>query len=134
MNSEPRISGTARRRPKHLNLLKIHLPLPGVLSILHRVSGVLLALALPVSLGALQVSLESEEGYECVAEFFGHPLMKLMVWGAAWALFHHLCAGIRFLALDFHIGVELRAARITAAAAFAASVAMTLAFGVWLWL
>ena len=134
MSPEPQAPVNVRRRPKHLNLLKIHLPLPGVLSILHRVSGVLLALALPVSLGALQVSLESAEGYDCVAEFFGHPLMKLMVWGAAWALFHHLCAGIRFLALDFHIGVELRAARMTAAAAFAASVAMTLAFGVWLWL
>lgn len=132
MNPNP--AGAARKRPKHLNLLKIHLPMPGVLSILHRVSGVVLALALPVALGALQVGMESEAGYDCVAEFFGHPLMKLVVWGAAWALFHHLCAGVRFLALDFHLGVELTAARRTAAAAFAVSVLMTLAFGVWLWL
>ena len=134
MNTTPSMSGAPRRRPKHLNLLKIHLPLPGVLSILHRVSGVILTMALPVVLGALHFSLESEEGYECVAEFFSHPLMKLVVWGGAWALFHHLCAGIRFLALDFHVGVELGAARKTAAAAFAVSILMTLAFGVWLWL
>ena len=127
-------AGMSARRPKHLNLFKIHLPLPGVLSILHRVSGVLLAWALPAALGALHFSLESEEGYECVAEFFAHPLMKLLVWGAAWALFHHLCAGVRFLALDFHIGTELATARRTAMAAFVVSILMTLAFGVWLWL
>ena len=127
-------SGPVRKRPKHLNLLKIRLPLPGVVSILHRVSGVILILALPVALGSLQVSMESEEGYDCVAEFFGHPLMKLVVWGTAWALFHHLCAGVRFLALDFHIGMELPAARKTAGAALAGGILMTLAFGAWLWL
>ena len=134
MSPQAATPGMPPRRPKHLNLLKIHLPLPGVLSILHRVSGVLLAWSLPAALGALHVSLESEEGYECVAEFFAHPLMKLVVWGAAWALFHHLCAGVRFLLLDFHIGVELAAARKSAAAALAVSILMTLAFGVWLWL
>lgn len=134
MGADSTTAGGGNRRPKHLNLLKIHLPLPGVLSILHRVSGVLLIWALPVALGALHFSLESEEGYECVAEFFAHPLMKLLVWGSAWALFHHLCAGVRFLALDFHIGVELAAARKSAASAFVVSILMTLAFGVWLWL
>ncbi|WOV90979.1 MAG: succinate dehydrogenase, cytochrome b556 subunit [Candidatus Zeuxoniibacter abyssi] len=120
-------------RPKHLNLLQIRLPLPGVLSIFHRISGVLLILALPFFLGALQYSVKSQEGYDCVAQFFSHPLAKLVVWGAAWALFHHLCAGIRFLLLDLHIGVELAAARASAAAAFVVSIVLTVIFGVWLW-
>ncbi|MGI9297749.1 MAG: succinate dehydrogenase, cytochrome b556 subunit [Gammaproteobacteria bacterium] len=118
---------------KHLNLLAIRLPLPGVLSILHRISGVILIGALPFALAALQWSVGSREEYTQVAECFSHPFIKLCVWGVAWSLFHHLCAGIRFLLLDFHIGVSLAAARFSAGAAFAASILMTAVFGVWLW-
>lgn len=121
------------RRPKHLNLLQIHLPLPGVLSILHRVSGVLLILALPFALAILQFSIASAEDYANVVEFCANPLVKIMVWGVAWALFHHLCAGIRFLLLDCHIGISLEAARTSTLIAFAASILLTVLFGVWLW-
>ena len=121
------------RRPKYLNLLAIRLPLPGVLSILHRVSGVILMGALPFALWALDLSVASEESYKLVVECLSHPFIKLCVWGAAWALFHHLCAGVRFLLLDFHIWGELAAARFSAAAAFVVSVLMTVVFGVWLW-
>ena len=122
------------KRPKHLNLLKIHLPLPGVLSILHRVSGAILILALPFALGALHFSLQSAESYAATARCLSHPLAKLAALGTGWALFHHVCAGVRFVLLDFHIGVALRPARFSAMAAFAVSVVMTIAFGVWLWL
>ena len=121
------------QRPKYLNLLQIRLPLPGVLSIFHRISGVLLILALPFFLATLQYSISNEEGYDCVVQFFSHPLAKLVVWGVAWALFHHVCAGVRFLLLDFHIGVELAAARTSAVLAFVVSIVLTLLFGVWLW-
>ena len=122
-----------RRVVKHLNLLAIRLPLPGVLSILHRASGALLIVALPIALGFLQWSLESEEKYAQVVACLSHPFVKLCVWGIAWALFHHLCAGIRFLLLDLHIGASLAAARFSAGVAFAASIFMTIVFGVWLW-
>lgn len=124
---------SAPRRPKHLNLLQIRLPLPGVLSILHRVSGVLLIWALPFALAALQCSIADAEGYAAVVAFLAHPLVKIAVWGVAWALFHHLCAGVRFLLLDCHIGVSLPAARASAVAAFVVSILLTVLFGVWLW-
>lgn len=122
-----------KRRPKHLNLFVIRLPLPGVLSILHRVSGVLLIIALPFVLWALDVSTSSGRGYDQVSYILSQPLPKLCVWAAAWALFHHFCAGIRFLLLDIHIGTSLQAARISAGVAFVVSIAMTIAFGAWLW-
>lgn len=122
-----------QRRLRYLNLLAIRLPLPGVLSILHRVSGVLLIIALPFALAALQYSVESADGYDLVAAVLAHPLVKLAVWGVVWAFLHHLCAGLRFLLLDFHIGVSLAAARRSAGIAFAASIALTLLFGAWLW-
>ena len=123
-----------QKRLRYLNLFAIRLPLPGVLSILHRVSGVLLILALPAALAALQWSVESEGGYDNVVEVLAHPLAKLVVWGIVWAFLHHLCAGLRFLLLDFHIGVGLAAARSTTVLAFAVSIVLTLLFGVWLWL
>lgn len=118
---------------KHLNLLVIRLPLPGVLSILHRVSGVILLGALPFALWALQQSTASAEAYRQLAACLSHPFVKLCVWGAAWALFHHLCAGGRFLLLDIHIGTSLPMARRSAAIAFGASILMTITFGIWLW-
>ena len=124
----------AQRRPKYLNLLQIRLPLPGVLSILHRVSGMLLVFALPFFLAALQCSIASREGYDAIVGILSHPLVKLAVWAAVWALLHHLCAGIRFLLLDMHMGTALSAARASSVAAFIVSLLLTALFGVWLWL
>lgn len=122
-----------QKRLRYLNLLAIRLPLPGVLSILHRVSGVVLILALPLALALLHYSVESAAGYDSVVNLLAHPLSKLVVWGIIWAFLHHLCAGIRYLLLDFHIGVQLAAARRSAGIAFAVSIALTLLFGIWLW-
>ena len=122
-----------QKRPKHLNLLAIRLPLPGVVSILHRVSGVVLVLALPLALLALHCATASNEGFESVAAALAHPFVKLCLWAAAWALAHHMFAGARFLLLDLHIGVGLPQARASAAAALAAGLLCALLFGVWLW-
>ena len=126
--------GAAGKRPKYLNLAQIRLPLPGVLSILHRISGALLIIALPFALAALHYSIAGEEEYNRTAALLALPPAKLLTWAAAWAFFHHLCAGVRFLLLDIHVGTSLAGARASAAAAFAASIAAALAFGVWLWL
>ena len=53
-----------KTRPKHLDLTKIRLPLPGFVSILHRVSGFGMFLMIGVLLGVLALSLESPDGYE----------------------------------------------------------------------
>ena len=115
------------RRPKYLNLLRIRLPLPGVVSIMHRVSGMFLILALPVAILALDVALGSEEGYAAVASAFSHPAARIALFAFLWALYHHLCAGIRFLLIEMHVGVELAAARMSAAAALVAGVVLAAA-------
>jgi succinate dehydrogenase / fumarate reductase cytochrome b subunit len=97
-------------RPVYLNLLRIHLPLAGWVSILHRVSGVLLFAALPLGAWALSVSLSGEAGFRRMADVASHPLAKLVMLGLVWAFAHHVFAGLRHLALDVHWGVGLRAA------------------------
>ena len=103
-------------RPVYLNLLRIHLPLPGWVSILHRVSGALLFAALPLGVWTLSVSLADEAGFQRIAGWLAHPLARPVLLGLVWAFVHHLLAGLRHLALDVHWGVELRHARQTGSA------------------
>ena len=120
-------------RPKYLNLLQIRLPVPGVISIMHRVSGAALFLLIPVLLCLLQTSLESQQGFTTLRSAFAHPLAKLMLIGLLWAFLHHFCAGIRYLVLDLDIGTDLAAARASSWAVVVVSVVLTLACAVLIW-
>lgn len=123
----------ARPRPKYLNLLQIRLPVPGLVSILHRVSGAVLFLMLPVLLALFELSLESPQTFLRFRAVFSHWAVKLILIGVVWAYLHHLCAGIRHLALDLDYGTELAAARASSWAVLAISVSLTLAVGAMLW-
>lgn len=123
----------AARRPVFLNLLKIRLPLPGLVSILHRASGALLFLLLPVLLFLLQQSLASEADFAVLQDWFSRPLVKLALLGVIWAYLHHFCTGLRYLALDLDIGVDLPQARFSAKLVLVVSIVATLLIGVWLW-
>jgi succinate dehydrogenase cytochrome b subunit len=120
-------------RPKFLDLRLIRLPLPGVISILHRISGALMFLALPFVLWMLQYSLRSIETYTELARLLGHPLSKVVLLVVLWALAHHFCAGLRFLAIDLGAGVKIRQARTSAKWVLAASLVLTAAAGAMLW-
>ena len=119
----------AKPRPKYLNLIQIRLPVPGVVSILHRVSGAVLFLLLPLLLALFQLSLESPEAFARFQVISSHWAVKLILIGVVWAYLHHLCAGIRHLALDLDYGTELAAARASSFAVLAVSVVLTLAVG-----
>jgi succinate dehydrogenase / fumarate reductase cytochrome b subunit len=127
------MSAIAKRRPKHLDLAKIRLPMPGFVSILHRVSGALMFLLIPLCLYLLERSLASAETYAGMVAFVAHPVVKLVLLGLLWAFLHHLCAGIRFLLLDLHIGGDLAAARSSSAAVLAVSLILTALLGVKVW-
>jgi succinate dehydrogenase / fumarate reductase, cytochrome b subunit len=120
-------------RPKHLNLLEIRLPLPAFVSILHRVSGAVLFFMLPLLLWLLASSLESPNSFAQFKAWVGHPLAKAVLLGLLWAYLHHFCAGIRHLAMDMHLGLELASARATSHAVLGVSLALTAIIGVKLW-
>jgi succinate dehydrogenase / fumarate reductase, cytochrome b subunit len=117
---------TIKTRPKNLDLTTIKLPLPGKVSILHRVSGVGLFLCLPILLGLFQASVTSPETYAQFQGVAAHPLVKLLFMGLIWAYMHHFCAGIRFLLLDVHVGVELESARKSSVVVLAISLLLTI--------
>jgi succinate dehydrogenase / fumarate reductase, cytochrome b subunit len=113
-------------RPVHLDLLRIHLPLPGWVSILHRVSGALLFAALPFGVWILSVSLANEDGFQRIAEWVALPLVRLVLLGLIWAFVHHLLAGVRHLILDADWGTDLKCARQSSIAVMLASGLVTL--------
>lgn len=122
-----------KQRPKHLALHLIKLPLPGIVSILHRFSGLLLFFALPLLLLMLQYSLRSIETYTQLLAVLAQPLSKLLLLGLAWAFLHHFCAGLRYLAIDLHYVHDLAQARSTSRVVLAVSLAVTVLVGVKLW-
>ncbi|MCP5268772.1 MAG: succinate dehydrogenase, cytochrome b556 subunit [Zoogloeaceae bacterium] len=119
-----------KKRPKNLDLPTIRLPLPGILSILHRISGAVLFLLLPVLLWLFQQSLASPESYASAKAVMDNFLVKTVLWGLIWLYMHHFCAGIRYLLLDLHKGIDLESARLSSKIVFAVSIALTLVIGV----
>jgi len=120
-------------RPKHLDLPKIKLPVPGFVSILHRVSGAVMFLAIPLMIWLLAGSISSQAKFDSYRAFVAFPLVKLALIGMLWAFLHHTCAGIRFLLLDVHVGIELGAARASAKAVLVVSLLLTVIIGGALW-
>ena len=119
-----------KSRPKNLDLTTIRLPLPGFVSILHRISGAGLFLMLPVLLWLFQSSLTSPETFETFKAFVANPLAKILLLGLLWAYMHHFFAGIRFLLLDVHVGIDLESARMSSKVVLAVSLAATALLGV----
>ncbi len=117
---------TIHHRPVFLDLRLIRLPLPGVLSILHRISGLLLVVALPLLIGLLTQALASPADFAATAAVFDHALVKLWLLLVLWSFFHHLLAGGRHLLLDLGLFVERSAARRSAWIVFAISGGLTL--------
>ena len=117
---------TIKKRPKNLDLTTIKLPLPGKVSILHRVSGAGMFLCFPVMLWLFGASVGSPESFAAFKAIAGMLPVKVILAGLLWAFVHHFCAGIRFLLLDLHIGIEKAAAHQSAVVVFAVSVPLTL--------
>ena len=123
----------ASRRPKFLDLSKIRLPVPGLVSILHRISGAALFLFAGVLLYLFQESLASPDSYVRFRDLADHWLAKLFLTGMLWAFLHHFFAGLRYLLLDVDIGTELRTTRAMSWGVLGVSLVLTIVLGVCLW-
>lgn len=104
----------ADKRPVYLNLLKIRLPLPGLISFAHRITGVLLFLFIPFAVYLFDLSIQSQQSFEQARQLLHQPLMQIVLILVLWSIAHHFFAGIRFLLIDAEIGVEKSQSRIGA--------------------
>lgn len=124
-----------KARPRYTNLtlgnlLGYRLPMAGKVSILHRISGLLLSIAIPLILLPLfDKSVSSEISYLEFLSIISAPAMKVVLLVLLWGFLHHFFAGIRYLLLDLHIGVRNPAARQGAVAVMVISLVLTAIFG-----
>jgi succinate dehydrogenase / fumarate reductase cytochrome b subunit len=114
-------------RPRFLSLFRIHLPITGLLSISHRISGALFYLSLPLWLWLWQHSLRDAAGYAQVQEWLTAWPLRLLLALLSWWLLHHLLAGLRILLLDMDVGVGLPQAKASATALMWLSLLLLLA-------
>ena len=135
------MADTLRQRPVHRNIhitqiAAYHLPPAGVVSILHRVSGVLMFLLLPFVIWLFDTSLTSEITYsrftsvfKAGAGFAPGWFFKLVALALIWAYLQHFIAGLRHLWMDATHAVSKEFGHTSAVATLALSVALTLVLG-----
>lgn len=130
LDRQPRITKGSRMhntRPVFLDLWRIKLPIPALVSILHRVSGVLMILSIPVVAILFHQAVSGEQGFAATAAILGAWPAKAILLLLVWSLLHHLIAGLRFLALDLGLGLERSMARRTAWTALIAALVLLIA-------
>ena len=131
------MADTARRqRPgenmRFIDAIGYRLPLAGLVSILHRASGLVMFILLPFIIWMFDTSLTSEITYsQFTAVFHGGAgwFFKLLALALIWAYLHHLIAGLRHLWMDATHAVSLQFGRSSALFTLIVSVVLTLALG-----
>jgi len=122
-----------KKRPVNLDFGTIQLPITSYVSILHRVSGVVLFAAIAVFLWILDASLSSEESFNVVKECVGGTFCQLIIWASLAALAYHIVAGVRHLFMDFGIGETLEGGQLGAKIVFVVAAILIVLAGVWVW-
>lgn len=135
-SSETDVDGK-RPRPSFRNIhisqiLAYRLPPSGIVSILHRISGALLFLTLPFVVALWDMSLTSEDSFWQLGQYTQSVAVRVVLLVLAWGFLHHLVAGVRYLLLDVHWGIDKAAARNSALWVFAISLPLAAVFGLWL--
>ena len=129
-----------KKRPGEMRLIdatQYRLPPAGWVSILHRVSGLLLIVLMPFAIWLFQTSLTNDvvflEIHDALVGGVGFVpgfIVKLATLVLIWSFLQHFCAGVRHLYMDFTHSVTKEFGRVSALVAMGAAVLLTLAFGV----
>jgi len=122
-----------RKRPVNLDIGTIAMPIPALVSILHRASGVVLVVGVGILLWLLDWSLTDEESFNTVRNLFDSVICKLIIWGVLAALIYHTAAGVRHLIMDLGIGESLEGGRRSAQIVLVATVVLVVLVGACIW-
>jgi succinate dehydrogenase subunit C (EC 1.3.5.1) len=122
-----------KNRPVNLDLSTIKFPVTAIVSILHRVSGVVMLGGVIVLLYMLDMSLSSEKSYDELASLMALPWAKLILWAVLSALAYHFVAGVRHLIMDLGVGESLEGGKLGAKISIFLSVVLIISAGFWVW-
>lgn len=123
-----------KKRPVNLDLSTISMPVTAIVSILHRITGVILFVGLAFLFYAFDLSLESQKGFDQVVNALQTSfLAKFIIWGVVSALMYHFVAGVKHLIMDLGHFEELDSGRNAAIANLVIAAVLILLAGVWIW-
>jgi succinate dehydrogenase / fumarate reductase, cytochrome b subunit len=122
-----------KSRPVNLDLQTIHFPITAITSIIHRVSGVIMFVAVGILLWLLSISLSSPEGFQSAVNIVDSFFVKLILWGILTALAYHIVGGIRHLIMDLGYFEDLESGTKTAKIVFGATIVLALLGGILVW-
>ncbi len=120
-------------RPIFLDLTAIQFPITAIVSICHRISGVIIFLAIPFLLWLLQLSLIAPETFYDLKYSLPHSSLRWLLWVVMAAVIFHICAGIRHLVMDMGYAESLKAGRQTSMVVFIVAILLTVIAGIYLW-
>jgi succinate dehydrogenase / fumarate reductase cytochrome b subunit len=121
-----------QQKPIFLNLFLIKFPLSAIVSILHRVSGVILFLAIPVFLYCLKESLVAQRNFDEIKYLASLQSVKFVIFGIISMLIYHIFAGIRHMLMDYGIGETKVSGKISAQIVIISFVIVLVIIGKWL--
>lgn len=121
------------KRPINLDLVTIKFPVMAIASLLHRISGLVIFLLLPVIICFFNLSVKNPESFLQLKNTLANPVNKLILWGFSVAIIYHLLAGIRHMIMDLGYGESLCAGRRSAIVVISLSVILTIFLGIWIW-
>lgn len=120
-------------RPINLDLLTIKMPIMALISILHRISGILLFLLMPIMIYCLDLSLKNAATFTDLQQKLSGLSLKFVIWLFFSSLGYHIIAGIRHMLMDAGFGEALCAARFSSRIVLGLGIVQALALGIWLW-
>lgn len=109
------------------------MPITAITSILHRITGVMLFVAVGFLVWALSLSLESRQGFDQTVAIMTHPLAKLITWGILSLVIYHLFAGIKHLIMDAGFAETKEGGPLAAKITLVLTVVVIVLMGIWVW-
>lgn len=117
-------------RPVNLDLTTVRMPFTAVLSIIHRITGVIIFFGVPVLLWLFQQSLTSPEGFAQVEQLLSGGFLRFAFFGLIWAFAYHIMAGLKHLAMDLGHAETPESAKIAAALLIIGNILVLIFLGV----
>ncbi|QOI11117.1 succinate dehydrogenase, cytochrome b556 subunit [Blochmannia endosymbiont of Colobopsis nipponica] len=125
---------TKRQRPINLNLRTMHFPLSAIVSILHRISGVIIFAGTSILLWMLKLSTTSPEGFNYIIFMMQKNTFKVMIWGILTFFTYHSISGMRHVLMDFnYLKQSMLVGKITASIVCLLTIILSIVIGVVIW-
>ena len=122
-----------KERPTNLDLTTVKMPVTATASILHRVSGIIVFIALAIFLTLLNCSLSSAENFQRVQGYFDLFIVEFVFWGALTGLAYHAVFGIRHMIQDMGHWEEMESSSLSAKIGFIITAALSILAGYLVW-